>query len=272
MQVWIRGDEPYAGQFSMDAEEVMEILGIKRSRLTQISGRELRVGRARRNRHIRPVYRPEDVHRYKDWSRATATAAKSSSAIDLAAAKLDSVAASLPTALEDQMRRGMESLQQELRASLSSGFGSIRSDLGDSVAILRQHLLQTGQTAHVKTQSMLETVTREQRETGQNLLELMAEIREKQNTLAALLLETRQLATAAVSMAQATQVSLTSDLPQVVTTLFKDAGEALLKARLQSIPVRRRPRRQHDKTRDVVPPKRPPSKRMVHRRPEPGPL
>ncbi len=243
MQVWIRGDEPYAGQFSMDADEVMELLGIKRSRLTQISGRELRVGRARRNRHVRPVYRPEDVHRYKDWSRATATAAKSSAAIDLAAAKLDAVAGALPTELEDRLRRGLDLLQQELRERLSSGLSFLRADLGESVATLRQHLLQSGQSAHLQTLSMLEALTMGQRESHQKLLELMAEMREKQSTLAALVLETRQLATAAVAMAQATQVSLASDLPQAINTLFKDAGEELLKTKLQSPPAKGRPRR-----------------------------
>jgi hypothetical protein len=55
MIVWLRGDEPWFSQFDMDAEAVMSALGIKRSRLTQISGKELRVGRVRMDRYIRPV-------------------------------------------------------------------------------------------------------------------------------------------------------------------------------------------------------------------------
>src|SRR5438045_3561626 len=47
MLVWLRGDESYCGDFCLDADQVMVRLGIKRSRLTQISGRELRVGRMR---------------------------------------------------------------------------------------------------------------------------------------------------------------------------------------------------------------------------------
>src|SRR5690606_18828586 len=55
MIVWLRGDEEIASEFTVDAEAAMEFLGIKRSRLTQISGRELRVGRMRIDRYIRPV-------------------------------------------------------------------------------------------------------------------------------------------------------------------------------------------------------------------------
>ncbi len=45
MIVWLRGDELYVDEFCLDADAAMKALGIKRSRLTQISGKELRVGR-----------------------------------------------------------------------------------------------------------------------------------------------------------------------------------------------------------------------------------
>lgn len=77
MVVWLRGDEPYCDSFSLNADQVMAELGVRRSRLTQISGRELRVGRRRDGRYIRPMFRPEDVEAYKSWSRAPATQAKS---------------------------------------------------------------------------------------------------------------------------------------------------------------------------------------------------
>jgi len=75
--VWLRGDEPYFDSFTLDADQVMNDLGIKRSRLTQISGKELRVGRKRDGRYVRPVYRAEDVAAYKEWSRAPATQVRS---------------------------------------------------------------------------------------------------------------------------------------------------------------------------------------------------
>jgi len=89
MVVWLRGDEPYVEDFSLDAEAAMQELGIKRSRLTQISGKELRVGRIRIGRYTRPVYRTEDIETYKGWTRATATHQRSSSAINEAASKLE---------------------------------------------------------------------------------------------------------------------------------------------------------------------------------------
>ena len=78
MLVWLRGDEIYCEEFSLGADAVMEILGIKRSRLTQISGRELRVARRRDGRYIRPMYRPADVEDYKLNARAPMTHLKSS--------------------------------------------------------------------------------------------------------------------------------------------------------------------------------------------------
>lgn len=87
--VWLRGDEPYLESFCLDADAVMAELGIKRSRLTQISGRELRVGRMRIDRYVRPMYRREDVEAYKQWSRATATHQKSSLVLKEAASRLE---------------------------------------------------------------------------------------------------------------------------------------------------------------------------------------
>jgi hypothetical protein len=87
--VWLRGDEPYFTEFSLDAEAVMQQLGIKRSRLTQISGNELRVGRTRIDRYVRPVYRPCDIDEYQQWTRATASHHKSSTLLEQAAHKLE---------------------------------------------------------------------------------------------------------------------------------------------------------------------------------------
>ncbi len=83
--VWLRGDEPFFSTFSLSADEAMAILGIRRSRLTQISGRELRVGRTRIERYVRPVFRPEDVHAYAAWTRQTASHQKSADMLKEAA-------------------------------------------------------------------------------------------------------------------------------------------------------------------------------------------
>lgn len=86
--VWLRGDEPWCPDFALDAEAVMQRLGIKRTRLTQISGKELRVGRIRRGRYVAPVYRESDVESYAAWTRPTAAHLKSSQVLEDAARAL----------------------------------------------------------------------------------------------------------------------------------------------------------------------------------------
>ena len=54
MVVWLDDAAHLCEEFSMDADEVMQELGIKRSRLTQISGKELRVGRLRIDKYTKP--------------------------------------------------------------------------------------------------------------------------------------------------------------------------------------------------------------------------
>lgn len=89
MILTLRGDEAIVDEFTFDTDQAMNFLGIKRSRLNQISGRELRVARIRRDRYIRPVYRECDLKDYLDWTRATATHLSSSKAIEQAVENLD---------------------------------------------------------------------------------------------------------------------------------------------------------------------------------------
>ena len=78
MVVWLRGDED---DFVLSADETMAELNIRRSRLTQISGKELRVGRRRVDRYIKPFYRRVDVQAYKDWTRAAVTHQRSAGVV-----------------------------------------------------------------------------------------------------------------------------------------------------------------------------------------------
>lgn len=89
MIVMLKGDESFFSDFSWDAIEVMKVLGIKRSRLNQISGKELRVGKARIDRYLRPIYRPADVKDYLSWTRPTASHKRSSSIVEEARKKLE---------------------------------------------------------------------------------------------------------------------------------------------------------------------------------------
>jgi len=101
MIVWLVGTEPWFSEFSLEADHVMASLGIKRTRLTQIAGRELRVGRVRRGRYISPVFRPEDVEQYLKWSRAPSTHIKSSTMLSEAADTLREQADLLETQFQE---------------------------------------------------------------------------------------------------------------------------------------------------------------------------
>ena len=100
MKVWLKGDESYFSDFSWDANKVMEVLGIKRSRLTQISGQDLRVGKARIDRYLRPVYRPKDVENYLKWTQPTASHKKSTSIIEQARKNLEETTKQLKQAFD----------------------------------------------------------------------------------------------------------------------------------------------------------------------------
>ena len=118
MSVTLQGNEPYFGEFSMDAETVMEKLGIKRSRLRQISGFELRVGRKRVERYIKPFYRSEDVDSYLSWTRQTATHKKSSEALQSAARELSELKDDLLSACMPEYILKIKELESVFRDSL----------------------------------------------------------------------------------------------------------------------------------------------------------
>ena len=123
MIVWLRGDEPYFHEFSLDAEKVMEYLNIKRSRLTQISGKDLRVGRTRIDRYIRPVYRLSDIEDYLQWTRPTASHKKSSKVLEDAAEKLSRE----NDLLLKQIVKNWDSFSQ----NIDQGTDVIRKKMGD---------------------------------------------------------------------------------------------------------------------------------------------
>jgi len=126
MVVFLRGDEEWVEDFQVDAEEAMDLLGIKRSRLTQISGRELRVGRIRRDRYIRPVYRLKDLEDYQSWTRSTASHQSSSLLIEQV---IDRV--------EQQCRQLEDTAIGPYRRSLEEGLGRLFGEF----KLLSGHLL-----------------------------------------------------------------------------------------------------------------------------------
>lgn len=87
--VWLRGDESFLPEFELDADDAMKLLGIKRSRLTQISGKELRVGRIKAGRYIKPLYRKVDIEEYIKWTRPTASHQSSKKALESVSKKIE---------------------------------------------------------------------------------------------------------------------------------------------------------------------------------------
>jgi hypothetical protein len=119
MLVWLRGDEPICAEFTLDADAVMAMLGIRRSRLTQISGKELRVGRMRRGRYVVPVFRPIDVEEYKAWSRAPATHLKSSSVLKEAADSLAEQSRSILDSFDEAAEKWLGVIDNRLTRLMS---------------------------------------------------------------------------------------------------------------------------------------------------------
>jgi hypothetical protein len=151
MIVWLRGDEPWFSEFDLDATAVMASLGIKRSRLTQISGHELRVGRIRVDRYIRPIYRSSDIEEYLKWTRATASHQKSSAALKTAVDALEAQTSEISRLIDDSHKsfaKGLEdnlletirsSTQEEIRV-LQSDMSSLSKSVEDSSSLIHSEL------------------------------------------------------------------------------------------------------------------------------------
>ena len=181
MMVWLRGDEEVCADFSLEAEEVMLRLGIRRSRLTQISGKELRVGRMRKGRYVSPVFRPADVEAYLNWTRASASHQKSSGLLHDAAEelmqqsarlgeRLEVVPQELAAAVHARITRATLELTSVVEASsarLGGEFQLLEAGFRDSegrlkLEIAQQTILIDGLRAQLDAQQLLlQIITRE---------------------------------------------------------------------------------------------------------------
>ena len=128
MVVILRGDEPYAESFCRDADYVMKKLQIKRSRLTQISGKDLRVGRIRVDRYVRPMYRDEDVEKYQSWTRSPATHKNSSQMIDLAVERLEQKSEEFALGLKDVLTDIESGVAKEIKDHIKAMVSFQRDD------------------------------------------------------------------------------------------------------------------------------------------------
>lgn len=158
--VWLRGDEELCAEFVLDADEVMHLLGIKRSRLTQISGKDLRVGRMRRGRYVSPVYRPADVEAYANWTRATASHVKSSTLLNDAADELKRQGATLASGVTEGLKRHTAEILKATTGELTELRRAL-PDAGPQLARL-EATLRSGFAAQTEAVAGLQELVRQQ--------------------------------------------------------------------------------------------------------------
>jgi methyl-accepting chemotaxis protein len=128
MIVSLNEDESLVASFSMSADDVMQVLNIKRSRLTQISGRELRVGRLRVDKYVRPFYRPCDVEKYKEWTRATASHQSSAKALNEVVDRFDKQLGAIKDDLKDPLWEVKDCLQSSFSLAFQNVVQLLRRD------------------------------------------------------------------------------------------------------------------------------------------------
>lgn len=114
MLLWMRGDEDWAGEFNLDADEAMKILGIKRSRLTQLTGKEIRVARKRVDRYIKPFYRRLDLETYLASARASLTVQKSSETLEKASHLFEEKAEGIQSLLKDELSKTFSNIESSM--------------------------------------------------------------------------------------------------------------------------------------------------------------
>lgn len=111
-------DNDNNSDFDISADEAMAELGIKRSRLSQISGRELRVGKKRIDRYLRPYYRRVDLLAYKDRTRPSTTKQQASEALLEAAQLIEVRVKALLQSTNEQFQKNLDDNIQQLSSEL----------------------------------------------------------------------------------------------------------------------------------------------------------
>lgn len=175
MTVWLKGHEEYFADFSWDAKKVMEILGIKRSRLNQISGDELRVGKARIDRYLRPIYRPEDVKKYLEWTKPTASHKRSTNIVDEARLKLDKTS--------QELKSNILSSQAEFKDELSKIFDSIIAQVTYNNRELQASLFKHIKNLFRKFSLYQQHESSRLRDDTKELEKILRELKKRQNFL-----------------------------------------------------------------------------------------
>lgn len=170
MIVFLRGDEEIVEEFDLNADQAMEILGIKRSRLTQISGKELRVGKIRVDRYVRPVFRRQDVESYSKWTRPTASHKASADALK---ESYEKVIIGLSDKLQDSHQKLLEDISAELSpmrhpkhsdfqirqaiAKLESSILNTRIELARQIQTINRQVILQNQTSSQQAEDLKQT-------------------------------------------------------------------------------------------------------------------
>lgn len=102
-----------ASEFDCNAEQAMEYLGIKRSRLTQISGNQLPCARIKVDRYIRPMYRWSDVRSYRERLQLSVSYSKSKQEVHEASSELTRIASDFAGTLADHRQLHKQAMDQQ---------------------------------------------------------------------------------------------------------------------------------------------------------------
>lgn len=143
-------DDLNSADFDVSADEAMVELGIKRSRLGQISGRELRVGKKRVDRYLRPYYRQVDIVAYKERTRPSTTKQRANETLTEAA-----------RLIEIRINALLQATNQQLQQTLTDNIQQLRSELLRLLSRQNSHRQQQAVTVqHEKIIGAIEIIAR----------------------------------------------------------------------------------------------------------------
>lgn len=144
--LYLHSRDPRVREFSCSAADAMQMIGIKRSRLTQISGKSLACARIKIGRYIRPMYRPQDIEDYVRRSRISQSQHKSRHIIETSTTKLIQEAEKISSCLEHATSEWHQSMQNrflEILATLKEEFSNSHEIYHDIYKNIQQRWLQS---------------------------------------------------------------------------------------------------------------------------------
>lgn len=179
--------DPRAAQFDIGADEAMEALGIKRSRLTQISGRTLPCARIKIGRYVRPMYRHQDIENYRSRLRIPQSRAHAAQIIERTTRHLEKCAAELTASLGHESGVLSQSMQQNFAQFNQHQENQHKNWMAALKQIQEDHQLRWQELSEQwqQTTQKIEQCTRSMKEQEQRLrsLQQQTEISERQISL-----------------------------------------------------------------------------------------